>query len=207
MQSHLSILEETAPLIEKCQTEGSFDGRIEMICGPMFSGKTSELARQVRRHVIAARKCIVIRYAEDIRYSSDSISTHDKVTYPAISATVLGDVKKDVLGCDVIGIDEGQFFPDIWEFCTSMRNLGKIVIVSALDMNWLREDFPAISKLLGQCELSMKCKAVCVVCKQDATYSKRLTSETTLKVIGGSDKYAAVCLRCHEFGFGNFSLD
>lgn len=198
-------LETTETSDERIKKGETFDGQIQVIIGPMFSGKTSELARQIRRHVIAGRKCIVIKYAEDIRYSSDSISTHDKVTYPAISATFLVDIKKDVLEYDVIGVDEGQFFPDVWEFCSEMRNLGKIVIVSALDMNWMREDFPNISKLSGRSEFVIKCKAVCVLCKQDAAYSKRLISDTNLKLIGGSEKYAAACLRCHEFG--NFSVN
>lgn len=176
-----------------------FNGKVEGIFGPMFSGKTSELIRRLKRHSIANSKCLAVKYENDIRYSSDNISTHEKMIYVAKCASKLMPLMEEALKYDVIGIDEGQFFPDILLFCNELRNAGKIVIVSALDMNFKREPFSLSALLSGIADESLKMKAVCVVCKKDAAFSKRLTTEQTLEVIGGAETYAATCLFCHEF--------
>ncbi|KAG6936840.1 thymidine kinase 1, soluble [Chelydra serpentina] len=114
-------------------------GQIQVIFGPMFSGKSTELMRRVRRFQIAQYKCLVIKYAKDTRYCTDGVSTHDRNTMEALSACYLGDVHQEALGSAVIGIDEGQFFPDIVEFCETMANAGKTVIVAALDGTFQRK--------------------------------------------------------------------
>ncbi|XP_059990966.1 thymidine kinase, cytosolic isoform X3 [Lagenorhynchus albirostris] len=113
-------------------------GQIQVILGPMFSGKSTELMRRVRRFQIAQYKCLVIKYAKDTRYSSN-FSTHDRNTMEALPACVLRDVAQEALGVAVIGIDEGQFFPDIVEFSETMANAGKTVIVAALDGTFQRK--------------------------------------------------------------------
>uniref|UniRef100_A0A8D0SIK2 Thymidine kinase n=1 Tax=Sus scrofa TaxID=9823 RepID=A0A8D0SIK2_PIG len=113
-------------------------GQIQVILGPMFSGKSTELMRRVRRFQIAQYKCLVIKYAKDTRYSSN-FSTHDRNTMEALPACVLRDVAQEALGVSVIGIDEGQFFPDIVEFSETMANEGKTVIVAALDGTFQRK--------------------------------------------------------------------
>ncbi|XP_028912821.1 thymidine kinase, cytosolic isoform X3 [Ornithorhynchus anatinus] len=131
-------------------------GQIQVILGPMFSGKSTELMRRVRRFQIAQYKCLVIKYAKDVRYGH-SFSTHDRNTMEALPACVLRDVTQDALGVAVIGIDEGQFFPDTVEFSEAMANAGKTVIVAALDGTFQRK----------------------------------------VEVIGGADKYHAVCRVCY----------
>ncbi|XP_047614538.1 thymidine kinase, cytosolic isoform X2 [Phacochoerus africanus] len=113
-------------------------GQIQVILGPMFSGKSTELMRRVRRFQIAQYKCLVIKYAKDTRYSSN-FSTHDRNTMEALPACLLRDVAQEALGVSVIGIDEGQFFPDIVEFSETMANEGKTVIVAALDGTFQRK--------------------------------------------------------------------
>nr|XP_005989143.1 PREDICTED: thymidine kinase, cytosolic isoform X2 [Latimeria chalumnae] len=123
----------------------------------MFSGKSTELLRRVRRFQIARYDCLVIKYSKDTRYSNTGIATHDRNMMEAVPASKLKDVYQKALSCRVIGIDEGQFFPDIVEFCEDMANRGKAVIVAALDGTFQRK----------------------------------------VEVIGGAEKYHAVCRVCH----------
>jgi thymidine kinase len=176
----------------------TFTGRLEVISGPMFSGKTSELVRRLRRHSIASMKCFAIKYAKDIRYSTDSLSTHDNVVYNAEPTNELTPLLNKAIEADVIGIDEAQFYPDILPFVDLLRDAGKTVIVTVLDMTFKREAFMPGAILLAICDDPVKLKAVCVVCKKDAAFSKRLTNEESLEVIGGSETYVAVCLLCYE---------
>ncbi|XP_054391769.2 thymidine kinase, cytosolic isoform X1 [Pongo abelii] len=151
-------------------------GQIQVILGPMFSGKSTELMRRVRRFQIAQYKCLVIKYAKDTRYSS-SFCTHDRNTMEALPACLLRDVAQEALGVAVIGIDEGQFFPDIVEFCEAMANAGKTVIVAALDGTFQRKPFGAILNLVPLAESVVKLTAVCMECFREAAYTKRLGTE------------------------------
>ncbi|KAM8943802.1 thymidine kinase, cytosolic isoform 1-T1 [Lycaon pictus] len=151
-------------------------GQIQVILGPMFSGKSTELMRRVRRFQIAQYKCLVIKYAKDTRYSN-SFSTHDRNTMEALPACLLRDVAQEALGVAVIGIDEGQFFPDIVEFSETMANAGKTVIVAALDGTFQRKAFGTILNLVPLAESVVKLTAVCMECFREAAYTKRLGSE------------------------------
>uniref|UniRef100_A0A8C3SHN6 Thymidine kinase n=1 Tax=Chelydra serpentina TaxID=8475 RepID=A0A8C3SHN6_CHESE len=172
-------------------------GQIQVIFGPMFSGKSTELMRRVRRFQIAQYKCLVIKYAKDTRYCTDGVSTHDRNTMEALSACYLRDVHQEALGSAVIGIDEGQFFPDIVEFCETMANAGKTVIVAALDGTFQRKAFGSILNLVPLAESVVKLNAVCMECYREASYTKRLGAEREVEVIGGSDKYHSVCRVCY----------
>ncbi|KAF6097665.1 thymidine kinase 1 [Phyllostomus discolor] len=168
----------------------------EVILGPMFSGKSTELMRRVQRFQIAQYKCLVIKYAKDTRYSN-LFSTHDRNTMEALPACQLRDTTQEALGVDVIGIDEGQFFPDIVEFSEAMANSGKTVIVAALDGTFQRKAFGAILNLVPLAESVVKLNAVCMECFREAAYTKRLGLEKEVEVIGGADKYHAVCRLCY----------
>ncbi|XP_022611174.1 thymidine kinase, cytosolic [Seriola dumerili] len=172
-------------------------GQIQVIFGPMFSGKSTELMRRVRRFQIAQYNCLVIKYAKDTRYSDVGMATHDENTMDAVPAACLGDVRFQALKACVIGIDEGQFFPDTVEFCEEMANLGKTVIVAALDGTFQRKPFGKILNLVPLAESVVKLHAVCMQCYKEAAYTKRLGAEKELEVIGGADKYQAVCRRCY----------
>jgi thymidine kinase len=174
----------------------NYEGNIQLILGPMFSGKSSELIRRITRYELAKKRCVLIKYAGDQRYDAECVSTHDKQVRKAHSHTTLWDAC--VMDYEVIGIDEGQFFPDIVAFCDGMANRGKTVIVSALDSNFRREPFKHIDVLIPLAEDVVKLKAVCMLCCNEASFSKRITDETEEQVIGGSEKYVAVCRRCYH---------
>lgn len=175
---------------------GKTRGQIQVILGPMFSGKSTELMRRVRRFQIAQYKCLVIKYAKDTRYSSN-FSTHDRNTMEALPACRLQDVIPYAQDVAVIGIDEGQFFPDIVEFCEARANEGKTVIVAALDGTFQRKAFGDILNLVPLAESVVKLTAVCMQCFREASYTKRLGVEKEVEVIGGADKYHSVCRPCY----------
>ncbi|KAI4832697.1 hypothetical protein KUCAC02_015652 [Chaenocephalus aceratus] len=172
-------------------------GQIQIIFGPMFSGKSTELLRRVRRFQIAQYNCLVIKYAKDTRYSDTGVATHDKNIMEAVPANRLGDLRPQALQACVIGIDEGQFFTDTVEFCEEMANLGKIVIVAALDGTFQRKPFGNILNLIPLAESVVKLHAVCMQCYKEAAYTKRIGAEKEVEVIGGTDKYQAVCRKCY----------
>lgn len=174
-------------------------GEIQVIFGPMFSGKSTELIRRLNRYQIACHSCLIIKYSNDSRYSKDSIATHDQQFLLAISTTKLFDLSDQIFEnkYDIIGIDEGQFFPDCVQFCDYMANKGKIVIVAALDSTFERKEFGDILKLIPLAENVVKLNAVCMVCYDIASFSKRITDEKKLEVIGGVEKYMSVCRKCY----------
>ncbi|KAI1884376.1 hypothetical protein AGOR_G00225770 [Albula goreensis] len=172
-------------------------GQIQVIFGPMFSGKSTELMRRVRRFQIAQYSCLVIKYAKDTRYSEKGVASHDKKTMDAVPANCLRDLHHLALQASVIGIDEGQFFPDTVEFCEEMANMGKTVIVAALDGTYQRKAFGRILELVPLAESVVKLNAVCMQCFKEAAYTKRLGQERKVEVIGGSDMYHAVCRACY----------
>ncbi|KAG1941737.1 thymidine kinase [Pimephales promelas] len=152
-------------------------GQIQIIFGPMFSGKSTELMRRVRRFQVAQYSCLLIKYAKDTRYSETGMATHDKNMMDAVPASLLRDVRSRALQACVIGIDEGQFFPDTVEFCEEMANMGKTVIVAALDGTFQRKPFGNILNLVPLAESVVKLNAVCMQCFKEAAYTKRLGSE------------------------------
>ncbi|XP_066292716.1 thymidine kinase, cytosolic-like isoform X1 [Branchiostoma lanceolatum] len=173
-------------------------GQIQVIFGPMFSGKTTELVRRIQRYKLARQSCVLIKYARDDRYNKDGIATHDRHVTAAVATTKLYDIKADMLPCQVIGIDEGQFFPDVVPFCDEMANQGKTVIVAALDGTFQKKGFGDILNLVPLAESVIKLQAVCMSCYNHASYTKRLGQETEVEVIGGCEKYMAVCRDCHQ---------
>ncbi len=175
----------------------------------MFSGKTSELLRLVERQQIAKRRCVLIRYSKgtrslspltpDDRYSTDCVATHHGQQMPAVSATTLRSVLPECLNYDVVGIDEGQFFPDVVDVADELANYGKVVIIASLDGTFERLPFPSrVLDLVARAEHVVKLHAVCSVCGGNAPFSKRLSQEKDVQVIGGADKYIAVCRACHH---------
>jgi len=165
----------------------------------MFSGKSTELIRRLKRYQVAQYEVLIVKYAKDVRYDEGGIATHCGQTLPAVSATVLGELTEKTNNYDVIGIDEGQFFGDVVSWCENMANKGKIVLVAALDGTFQRKPFSDILNLVPLAEEVTKLSAVCMNCFQDASFSKRISSGDgeTVEVIGGADKYMAVCRSCY----------
>ncbi|EDV20610.1 uncharacterized protein TRIADDRAFT_31584, partial [Trichoplax adhaerens] len=169
-----------------------------LILGPMFSGKTTELMRRVRRLQIGNQSCVIIKYANDNRYDKDGVATHDLQIAKAISSNDLFSIESQAESYGVIGIDEGQFFPDVVPFAEHMANKGKLVIVAALDGTFQRKGFGDFLNLIPLAEDVMKLSAVCMLCYSEGAFTKRLSSEQTVEVIGGTDKYMAVCRNCYK---------
>lgn len=172
------------------------NGEIQLILGPMFSEKTSELIRRIRRYMIAGMKCQAVKYSGDTRYDDSKISTHDLIMWTAISSNNITVMMTDLLQYDVIAIDEGQFFEDINECAEKLANNGKIVIISALSGSFQRETIGMLHELIPKVEKITMLNAVCVLCKKDGAFTQRIGDEMELELIGGLDKYRAVCRSC-----------
>ena len=126
-----------------------YTGQINLILGPMYSGKTTELLRLFRRYYLAGKQCLLVKHKDDNRYDSEYIVTHDNQKYKAINTKYLKDIieNKNVLKSEVLCIDEIQFYEDASEICDLWANNGKIVIASGLNGDFKREPFEQISKL------------------------------------------------------------
>jgi len=172
-------------------------GKIQLIVGPMFSGKSTELLRKMRIFEIAKHKTLVVKYAKDDRYSDAKLSTHDKQMRTAVKAHMLSEIEELAMETSVIGIDEGQFFDDIFEFSNRMANFGKIVIIAALDGTFEQKPFANIMKLVPCSESIVKLTAVCMTCYRQAAFTRRIdASDKRVEVIGNENMYAAACRRC-----------
>jgi len=166
-------------------------GSIELILGPMFAGKTTELLRRITRFELAKKTCIVLKYAKDQRYSAESVATHDLQMRKALSCSLLMPQLQECMKYDVIGIDEGQFFADIVEFSDYLANHGKTVIIAGLDGDYRRIPFGRILELVPKCESLTKISAVCTTTGKDASYSQRIIDSSELELIGGAESYRA----------------
>lgn len=177
----------------------AFNGSIELILGPMFSGKTTELFRRIRRYTFANYRCIVIKYRKDQRYAAaGEASTHDQLMLAAHPCERLSEAIDQVKDFDVIGIDEGQFFPDLPEYSEKWANAGKVIVVSALDGTFQRKPFGRTLELIPLAEKIDKLHAVCMLCFGDASFSKRIsTTDNRVEVIGGSEAYVSTCRKCY----------
>ena len=169
---------------------------ITLIKGPMFSGKTTELMRLIKREIIAGERVIVYKYVKDDRYGRHfMISSHDNAHYPAVPVDSFAGI--DPEPGTVIAIDEGQFIKHLVEFVEKAAAVGCKVLISALNADYQRKLFENIAELIPKCENHMDLKAICFDCKKDASFTKRISNETQQEVIGGSDKYKAVCRKCY----------
>lgn len=173
----------------------TMDGRIELIIGPMNSGKTTELIRRVRRHQIAKKSCLVIKYIKDTRYGDhNQIFSHDALMIEAKSFERLEHANVDKY--DVIGIDEGQFFPQLALKVVEWADAGKIVIVAALDATFNRLPFGCVHELISQAESVEKLTAVCMDCGNNASFTARTIDSKELVVVGGEEAYKSLCRHC-----------
>jgi thymidine kinase len=174
-------------------------GWIEVVCGCMFSGKTEELIRRLRRAQIAKQNVMIFKPAIDTRYSSDHIVSHNT---QSLSSTVVRN-PKDILelskSAQVVGIDEAQFFtPEIVQVCEELANQGKRVIVAGLDQDYKAQPFEPIPQLLAIAEYITKTLAICMVCGNPADRTQRLTAQQERVVVGAKDVYEARCRKCHQ---------
>lgn len=184
----------TPPTIVPYQT-----GWIEVICGSMFSGKTEELIRRLRRAQIAKQKVEILKPVIDNRYSDDYVVSHSDQRIASHSVAKAKEILDYAAEAQVIGIDEAQFFDDqIVEVVEQLANGGKRVIVAGLDTDYRAKPFGPMPELLTIAEYITKTLAICMQCGNPASFTQRLTDAREQVVVGASDVYEARCRRCYE---------
>ena len=177
----------------------SHKGKIILILSCMFAGKTESLLAYARKYSLAKKKVILIKYSKDTRYSVDEICSHNKTSMKAtFSCESLAPLieEKDIDDADVILIDEGQFFEDSPIICNLWANQGKIIVISALNGDFEQKPFPVISELIAIAEERVNLSAVCVICGEDANFTKRKIISKAKVLIGGENIYEARCREC-----------
>lgn len=172
---------------------------MDLIIGPMFSGKTTELLRRYRLYKIAKKRCILIKPNIDKRYSSNEVMTHDSITEDAVVLNKLNEFNNELNKYDIICIDEGQFFPDIYDTTLEWSDSGKLVIIAMLNGTYERKPFNNINNLVSVCKDITKLNAICNNChSKDGIYSYRKTVEQDEILIGGLNEYEAICSKCYN---------
>jgi len=167
-------------------------GWIEVICGCMFSGKTEELIRRLNRALIAKQKVEIFKPTVDTRYHTLKIVSHSEREIRSTPVNFANDIILLAGDCDVVGIDEAQFFDDaIVEVCNTLANSGKRVIVAGLDMDYEGNPFGPMPNLLAVAEFVTKVHAICAQTGELASFSFRLTANDTQVMLGEKDSYEA----------------
>jgi thymidine kinase len=178
----------------------SNDGWVEVICGPMFSGKSEELIRRVTRSKIARIPVQTFKPQLDDRYAEDQVISHSSLSVSAIpveSSDQLLHAVEDIT--EVIGIDEGQFFDNgLVEVVEHLAASGKQVIIAGLDTDYLRRPFEPIPMLCDRAEYVTKVLAVCHKCGGPGMYTQRIVNSDALVVLGAEGAYEARCRRCYD---------
>ena len=173
-------------------------GSIEVICGSMFSGKTEELIRRLKRARIAKQKIEVFKPMIDKRYDDENVVSHDE---NAIQSTPLESAMQILLmvsdDVEVVGIDEAQFFdPELPGVCNTLAEMGIRVIIAGLDMDFMGKPFGPMPELMSISEYVTKVHAICATCGDLAQYSHRTVKEKSLVMLGEKDSYEPLCRIC-----------
>lgn len=188
-------------------TEGM--GWIEVVTGSMFSGKSEELIRRIRRAKFANQKVVVFKHASDKRYDDVKVASHSQLFIEAVPAHDAAEIEKILeekySDAKVIGIDEAQFFGEgIVALCERLADDGKRVIVAGLDQDFKGAPFKPMDELMAKAEYVDKFNAICAVCGNPASRTQRLVngepaySDDPIVLVGASESYEARCRRCHE---------
>ncbi len=173
-------------------------GWIEVITGCMFSGKTEELIRRLRRTKIAKLNVLIFKPKIDDRYSEKEIVSHSEQSLPSTMVESVQEILELSKDAQVIGIDEAQFFnDDLPDVCNKLADQGKRVIVAGLDQDYRGIPFDPIPQLLAQAEYITKTLAICVNCGNPADKTQRTVTTKDRVVVGASDCYEARCRKCH----------
>ena len=174
-------------------------GWIEVIVGSMYSGKTEELIRRLRRAQIARQKVEIFKPGIDDRFSRDHIVSHSELRIPSRAVKTAKDVLKHAHEAQVIGIDEGQFLgPELVDVCQELARRGKRVIVAGLDQDYLGKPFEPMPQLLAIAEYITKTLAICMVCGAPANHTQRLVASSERVLVGASGTYEARCRHCFD---------
>ena len=175
-------------------------GSVEVITGSMFSGKTEELIRRLKRALFARQRVQAFKPRIDDRYDASRIVSHQAASVDAVAVATSQSLEERVaLDTQVVAIDEAQFFDrGIVEVCERLANRGIRVIAAGLDQDYLGRPFPPMPDLMAIAEEVTKVHAVCTVCGGPASRSQRLSAEGSTVLVGGSESYEARCRPCFE---------
>ncbi|XP_057954439.1 thymidine kinase-like [Malania oleifera] len=198
-----SVDASTNRMASACHGSG---GEVHAIVGPMFAGKTTALLRRIRAEDNNGRNVAIIKSSKDTRYAVDSIVTHDGAKFPCWALLNLSSFRQEFGAdaydkLDVIGIDEAQFFEDLYDFCRKAADHdGKTVIVAGLDGDYLRKSFGSVLDIIPLADSITKLSARCEICGKQAFFTLRKTEEIQTELIGGADVYMPVCRRHYVNG-------
>jgi len=183
--------------LEQFPTEGRQHGWIEVICGSMFSGKTEELIRRLKRVEFAQQKLVLFKPAIDDRYHEQNVVSHTGSSFTGISVAHSRDILSQWRKEWVVAIDEAQFFDEeLPSVCDELARQGVRVIIAGLDMDYLGKPFGPMPQLLSIAEYVTKVHAICVSCGNLAHYSHRTTSEEGQVLVGAVESYQPLCRSC-----------
>lgn len=172
-------------------------GWIEVITGSMFSGKTEELIRRIKRAELANQKVQIFKHILDARYSKDKVVSHDKTSIKSIQVNNSREILAHLSDVKVVGIDEGQFFDlGLVEVVEFMANSGIRVIIAGLDMDYRGEPFGPMPELMARAEFVTKLHAICMKCGGLASYSHRKIQSSEIVLPGTEHEYEPLCRRC-----------
>jgi thymidine kinase len=175
---------------------------ITLIIGPMFSGKTTMLLSYERRFTIAKKNICMVKWSQDTRYHAEKIVTHDGYTSTMRSTKKCMKLSElnvnEIEQADVILIDEGQFFPDLEEWCRSVeqQHPQKQIIISGLSGDYKQQPFQSISNVLGLADTIIQLKSICTVCANDAPFTIRTTQQQEQTIVGADEMYQPRCKMC-----------
>jgi thymidine kinase len=183
--------------LENSQYHQKKKGWIEVVCGSMFSGKTEELIRRLKRAQYAKQRIEIFKPSVDTRYHEEEVVSHNANSIHSTPVTHSSAILLYVEDVDVVGIDEAQFFDsELVDVCTKLANRGIRVIVAGLDLDYLGKPFGPMPPLMAVAEYVTKVHAICVKCGSLANHSHRTTTQTGLVVLGETDSYEPLCLDC-----------
>ena len=179
--------------------ESRHPGRIEVVCGSMFSGKTEELIRRMRRAQFARQKVEIFKPSIDTRYSEEEVVSHDRNAIPSTPIDASAQILLLATDIDVVGIDEAQFFDEgLVDVCNELANRGVRVIVAGLDMDFKGVPFGPIPSLCAIADEVTKVHAICVRCGALAYVSHRKISNDRRVLLGETDEYEPLCRECYQ---------
>lgn len=180
---------------------GQRSGWIEVVTGCMFSGKTEELLRRVRRSKIAGQRVVIFKPAKDTRYSNTNVVSHDDNSMDSIVISDPSEMLQYSKDYQVMGIDEAQFFSmDLVKYCEKLALAGKRMIAAGLDLDYRGAPFGPIPHLLAVAEYVTKVHAICPHCGNLATHSYRLVKDQETVLLGEKDAYEPRCRQCYHMG-------
>lgn len=181
--------------------KGQRSGWIEVICGSMFSGKTEELIRRLKRAKIANQKVEIFKPKVDTRYDEVNVVSHDASKILSVPVSSSEEILKLGLDYDVVGVDEAQFFDEhLPEVCVKLAIRGVRVIIAGLDMDFKGRPFGPIPELLSVAEYITKVHAICPHCGNLAVHSYRLTTDDSTVLLGEKERYEPRCRTCYQMG-------